>query len=55
MSDQALLELLGKFIQQTRLQQNKTQQRVATTARINRSTLLQIENGSGGTWKTDSE
>jgi peptide-methionine (S)-S-oxide reductase len=29
MSDPALLELLGKFIQQTRLQQNKTQQQVA--------------------------
>lgn len=28
MSDPALLELLGKFIQQTRLQQNKTQQQM---------------------------
>ena len=49
MSDPALLELLGKFIQQTRLQQNKTQQQVATAAGINRSTLVQIENGGGGT------
>lgn len=55
MSDPTLLEFLGKFIQQTRLQQNKIQQRVATTAGINRSTLLQIENGDGGTWKTNSE
>ena len=49
MSDPALIELLGKFIQQTRLQQNKTQQQVATAAGINRSTMVQIENGSGGT------
>ena len=49
MSDPALLELLGKFIQQTRLQQNKTQQHVATAAGINRSTMVQIENGGGGT------
>jgi transcriptional regulator with XRE-family HTH domain len=49
MSDPALLALLGKFIQQTRLQQNKTQQQVATAAGINRSTIVQIENGGGGT------
>jgi transcriptional regulator with XRE-family HTH domain len=49
MSDPALLELLGSFIQQTRLQQNKTQQQVATAAGINRSTVVQIEQGSGGT------
>ena len=49
MSDPALLELLGKFIQQTRLQQNKTQQQVATAAGVNRSTLVQIEKGGGGT------
>jgi transcriptional regulator with XRE-family HTH domain len=49
MSDPAVLELLGKFIQQTRLQQNKTQQQVATAAGINRSTMVQIENGGGGT------
>jgi len=49
MSDPALLELLGKFIQQTRLQQNKTQQQVAIAAGINRSTMVQIENGGGGT------
>jgi transcriptional regulator with XRE-family HTH domain len=49
MSDPAILELLGKFIQQTRLQQNKTQQQVATAAGINRSTMVQIEKGGGGT------
>jgi transcriptional regulator with XRE-family HTH domain len=47
MSDPALLEMLGKFIQQTRLQQNKTQQQVATAAEVNPSTLVQIENGGG--------
>jgi transcriptional regulator with XRE-family HTH domain len=49
MSDPAILEVLGDFIQQTRLQQNKTQQQVATAAGINRSTLVQVENGGGGT------
>jgi transcriptional regulator with XRE-family HTH domain len=49
MSDPALLELLGRYIQQTRLQQNRTQQQVATAAGINRSTMVQIENGSGAT------
>ena len=49
MSDPALLEIIGKFIQQTRLQQNKTQQQVATAAGVNRSTLVQIENGGGAT------
>ena len=49
MSNPAILELLGNFIQQTRLQQNKTQQQVSAAAGINRSTMVQIENGGGGT------
>ena len=49
MSDPAILEVLGYFIKQTRLQQNKTQQQVAEAAGINRSTMVQIENGGGGT------
>lgn len=49
MSDPAIMEALGHFVQQTRLQQNKTQQQVATAAGINRSTLVQVENGGGGT------
>lgn len=49
MSDPALLGTLGTFIQQTRLQQNKTQQQIATAAGINRSTIVQIEHGGGGT------
>jgi len=49
MSDPAILALLGKYIQQTRLQQNKTQQQIATAAGLNRSTVVQIEKGGGGT------
>jgi transcriptional regulator with XRE-family HTH domain len=49
MSDPAMLERLGEFVKQTRLQQNKTQQQVATAAGINRSTMVQIEKGGGGT------
>ena len=49
MSDPAIMEVLGRFIQQVRLQQNKTQQEVAKAAGINRSTLVQLEKGAGGT------
>lgn len=49
MSDKGVLNLLGQFIQETRLQQNKTQQQVAESAGINRSTVSQIEKGNGGT------
>ncbi len=49
MSNPAILQLVGSFIQQARLQQNKTQQDIATAAGVNRSTIVQIENGSGGT------
>jgi len=48
-SDNTLLEVIGRFIQETRVQQNKNQQQVADAAGINRSTLSQIENGGGGT------
>ena len=36
-------------LQATRISQNKTQQQTAEAAGINRSTLVQIENGRGGT------
>lgn len=49
MSDKALLALLGEFLKENRLQQNKTQQQVAVASGIARSTLVQIENGGGGT------
>ena len=48
-SDKALLALIGKFIQTTRIQHNKTQRQTADAAGINRSTVVQIENGRGGT------
>ena len=34
MSDKGVLNLIGQFIQETRLQQNKTQQQVADSAGI---------------------
>jgi transcriptional regulator with XRE-family HTH domain len=49
MSDPAFLEQLGIFVQQTRLQQNKTQQQVALAAGVNRSTIVQVEKGGGST------
>jgi transcriptional regulator with XRE-family HTH domain len=49
MSDPAILQELGTFIRHNRLQQNKTQQEVAESAGVNRSTLVQIEKGKGGT------
>lgn len=48
-SDAALQEMIGQFIQQSRIRQNKSQQEIADAAGINRSTLSQIENGRGGT------
>ena len=49
MSDKGVLNIIGQFVQETRLQQNKTQQQVADSAGINRSTVGQIEKGNGGT------
>lgn len=49
LSDRQILVELGRFIKTTRLQQNKTQQQIAEIAGVNRSTIVQIENGSGST------
>jgi transcriptional regulator with XRE-family HTH domain len=49
LSDRALLKSLGQFLKSIRLEQNKTQQQFAEEAGISRSTVVQIENGSGGT------
>jgi transcriptional regulator with XRE-family HTH domain len=48
MSDKAAMTLIGRFLQDVRLRQNKTQQQTATAAGINRSTLAQVEKGNGG-------
>lgn len=48
-SDPAILETLGDFIRETRLNQGKTQQFVAESGGVSRSTLVQFENGKGGT------
>lgn len=45
MSDAAIVETIGAFVKHHRLLQNRTQQQVATDAGINRSTLVQLENG----------
>ncbi|MFN7260451.1 MAG: helix-turn-helix domain-containing protein [Cyclobacteriaceae bacterium] len=52
LSDSAILEVLGTFIRETRLRQNKTQEDVAIAAGIQRMTLVRIEKGSGGTMAT---
>jgi len=49
LSNNAILDLLGDFIKQARLKQNKTQDEIANIAGVNRTTLIQIENGGGGT------
>ncbi len=45
MTDKALIETIGKFIQHHRLNQNRSQQDVAHDAGISRSTLSLLERG----------
>ena len=45
LSDRAVNELLGGFIRQSRLRQNKTQEQLAREAGIARSTLSLFEKG----------
>ncbi len=45
MSDKALIETIGSFIQHHRLNQNKSQNNVAKDAGISRSTLSLLERG----------
>jgi transcriptional regulator with XRE-family HTH domain len=49
MSDGAIMELIGHYIKECRLKQNKTQEQVAEMAGVNRSTVVLLEKGSGGT------
>jgi transcriptional regulator with XRE-family HTH domain len=45
LSDKALMETIGNFIQSHRVNQNKTQEQVAIDAGISRSTLSLLERG----------
>jgi len=45
MSDKSLMETIGSFIQSHRLNQNKSQDQVADSAGISRSTLSLLERG----------
>ena len=48
-SDTAILEMIGRYIRETRLRENISQDETAAAAGINRSTLVQLENGKGST------
>jgi transcriptional regulator with XRE-family HTH domain len=45
MSDLSIIEVIGNYIKQQRLNQNKTQAVVAKNAGVNRWTISQIEKG----------
>ncbi|MBA5245903.1 helix-turn-helix transcriptional regulator [Marnyiella aurantia] len=51
-SDSALLQFIGAFVKHQRLQQNKTQDDLATAAGISRSTLSLLERGNTVTLAT---
>jgi transcriptional regulator with XRE-family HTH domain len=44
-SDAAILKIIGEFIRHHRLNQNKTQSKLAEEAGINRTTLVEFEKG----------
>ncbi len=46
-TDTGILIQVGIFVKEMRISQNKTQQQIADTCGINRSTYIQIENGKG--------
>lgn len=52
MSDDALAEYIGAFVRHHRLEQNKTQDVLANTAGISRSTLSLLERGKTVTLPT---
>jgi transcriptional regulator with XRE-family HTH domain len=52
MSDKALAKHIGNFIRHHRMEQNKTQESVATAAGISRSTLSLLERGENVTVPT---
>ena len=47
-TDTAIMERIGSYIKAKRLQLNQTQQQTADAAGVDRTTLLKMENGSGG-------
>ncbi len=52
MSDKALMQQIGEFVKQKRLQQNKTQNQLSHAAGISRSTLSLLERGETVTLST---
>lgn len=52
MTDQAILQELGRRLRRRRLDRNLTQDEVATRAGINRTTVGELERGSSGTLLT---
>jgi len=52
MSDKTLSEFIGNFIRHHRLNQNKSQEKLAYAAGISRSTLSLLERGEGVTLST---
>jgi transcriptional regulator with XRE-family HTH domain len=52
MSDKALMEFVGNFIKQKRLEKNLTQNLVAESAGVSRSTLSLLERGKTVTLAT---
>ncbi len=51
-TDAAILQRIGRALKKMRLESNLKQEELAEAAGINRSTLSQIENGSGTTLLT---
>ena len=45
MTDHTLMVQIGEYVRSVRLQQNKTQQQVADSAGVNRSTIVLLEKG----------
>ena len=52
MTDSSIIGVIGDFIKRKRLEQNKTQAKLAEEAGLNRWTLSQIENGESITLTT---
>ena len=52
LSDSSIIGVLGAFVKNQRLEQNKTQAQLATEAGINRDTLSSLENGVNATMLT---